>query len=300
MNLSPGNVVSARAATAVVALLFTSACKEPPSRLVAGVSDSVVVSSRRPVLIPMRVFDASGHTLQTTGVRYSRTSGVPVPVSAAGKVTCTQSGDAIVRASLGEVTTSVLVLCRPVRDVRSLRMMNLVVGDPAQELPFEAVGMDGHPVTLLTGQITVGDSTIATVEGPRVRARAQGSTELTMRVGDRLAFASVHVYERVPTPEGIRPGQHVAVPVRLAGGEMRRWRLSASPEPYFLTMLPDSDEQQMPGLAIVGASCGRGMDAHSFFCLAQHDASVIVYHPQQVNPARKLSGMLAVWRQEHP
>ena len=265
MNLSPGNVVSARAATAVVALLFTSACKGPPSRLVAGVSDSVVVSSRRPVLIPMRVFDASGHTLQTTGVRYSRTSGVPVPVSA-----------------------------------RSLRMMNLVVGDPAQELPFEAVGMDGHPVTLLTGQITVGDSTIATVEGPRVRARAQGSTELTMRVGDRLAFASVHVYERVPTPEGIRPGQHVAVPVRLAGGEMRRWRLSASPEPYFLTMLPDSDEQQMPGLAIVGASCGRGMDAHSFFCLAQHDASVIVYHPQQVNPARKLSGMLAVWRQEHP
>ena len=66
--------------TAVVALLFTSACKGPPSRLVAGVSDSVVVSSRRPVLIPMRVFDASGHTLQTTGVRYSRTSGVPVPV----------------------------------------------------------------------------------------------------------------------------------------------------------------------------------------------------------------------------
>jgi hypothetical protein len=292
--------VNARTATAAVALLVASACKGPPARLVAGISDTVVVSSRKPVQIPVHVFDASGHVLETTGVRYSWTSGVPVPVSAAGMVTCTQPGDAIVRASLGEVATSVLLLCRPVRDVRSLRMMNLVVGDPAQELPFEAVGVDGRPVTLFTGQITVGDSTIATVEGPRIRARAPGSTGLTMRVGDRLAFASVHVYERALTPEGIRPGQHVAVPVRLAGGEMRRWRISASPETYFLTMIPDSDEQQMPRLAIVGANCGPALDAHSFFCLAQHGASVIVYHPQDVDPARELSGLLAVWRQERP
>ncbi len=91
----------------------------------------------------------------------------------------------------------------------------------------------------------------------------------------------------------------MAVPVRLAGGEMRRWRISASPEIYFLTMIPDSHEQQMPRLAIVGANCGPALGADSFFCLAQHDASVIVYHPQQVDPAKKLSGMLAVWRQEH-
>ena len=53
----------------------------------------------------------------------------------------------------------------------------------------------------------------------------------------------------------------------------------------------------MPGLAIVGANCAPGLDAHSYFCLAQHDASVIVYHPQQVDSAEELSGTLAVWLQ---
>ena len=118
-----------------------------------------------------------------------------------------------------------------------------------------------------------------------------------MRVGGRSAFMSVHVYERVPTPEGIRAGQHVAVPVRLSGGEMRRWRIAPSPEVYFLAMLPDGDEQQMPRIAIVGANCQPGLDEHSFFCLAQHEASVTVYHPQQVDPKQELKGTLAVWRQ---
>jgi hypothetical protein len=202
-----------------------------------------------------------------------------------------------VRASLGALRSNVLVRCRPVRDVRALRMMNLVVGGPAQELPFEAVGVDSQPVTMFTGRITLLDSTIVAVDGQRVRALAPGSTGLTMRVGDRAAFTSVHTYEPVLTPERIRPGQHVAVPVRLAGGEMRRWRISASRELYYLAMLPERDEQSMPRLAIVGANCVPALDAHSYFCLAQHDAWVIVYHPQQVDSTEQLSGTLAVWRQ---
>jgi hypothetical protein len=283
-----------------VMLIALTACKGPPARLVAGTADTVVVNNRRPVQLPMRVLDAAGRLLEPTGVRYQWTAGVPLPVSETGVATCTQAGDATVRASLGPLVTDVLVRCRPVRAVRGLRMMNLVVGGPAQELPFEAVGMEGRPVTLLTAQVTVGDSTIATLEGQRIRARASGSTDVTIRVGDRHAFATVHVYERVRTPEGVRPGQHVAVPVRLTGGEMRRWRISPSPELYFLAMLPDRDEEQMPRLAIVGANCIPGLGPHSYFCLAQHDASVIVYHPQQVDSTQELSGTLAVWRQERP
>jgi hypothetical protein len=294
-----------RTVTAAVALLVACACEGPPAegppaRLVAGVSDTVVVNNQRPVQLPLRVLDAAGHVLPDTGVHYRWTSGVPASVSATGVATCTQPGDATVRASLGPLATHLLLRCRPVREVRALRMMNLVVGGPAQELPFEAVGVDGRPVTLLTGQVTILDSTIATVEGLRIRARAPGSTALDMRIGDRLAHASVHVYERVSTPEGIRAGQHVAVPVRLAGGEMRRWRIAAARELYFLAMLPDRDEQQMPRLAIVGANCVPGLGAHSFFCLAQHDASVYVYHPQHADSAQELSGTLAVWRQERP
>jgi hypothetical protein len=281
-----------------VALLVMAACKGPPARLVAGIGDTVVVNNLRPVQLPMRVVDRAGHHLDSTGVRYQWMAGAPVSVSTTGVVKCTQPGDATVRASLGPLFTHVLLRCRPVRDLRAGRMINLVVGGPAQELPFEAVGVDGQPVTLLKAQVTVGDSTVATLEGQRIRARAPGSTHVTIRVGNRQAFMSVHAYERVNTPEGIRPGQHVAVAVRLAGGEMRRWRIAAAPEVYFLAVLADRDEQQMPRLAIVGANCTPWLDAHSFFCLAQHDASVIVYHPQQADPAQELSGTLAIWRQE--
>lgn len=280
-----------------IAFLGTIACNKPPARLVAGIADTVIVNNRRPVPLPIRVLDARGNVLPDTGVRYHWASGMPVSISATGVVTCTQSGDAMVQASLGALATHVVLRCRPVRDVHALRMMNLVVGDPPQELPFEAIGIDGQPVTLLAGNVTVEDSSVATVEGLSVRARAGGSTGMTMRVGDRRAFAEVHVYDRAVTPERIRPGQHLAMPVRLAGGEMRRWRLAASPETYYVTMLPDRNDQELPALTIIGASCGPGMDAHSFFCLARNDASVTVYHPRNIDPAKKLSGTLAVWRQ---
>lgn len=247
----------------------------------------------------MRVFDAAGHHLDSTRVRYQWMDGVPVPVSATGVVTCTQPGDATVRAALGSLATRVILRCRPVGKVRALRMVNIVVGDSAQELPFDALDVNGRPVTLLTGELTVDDSTIATVEGQSIRARKQGSTDLTMRIGDRSAGAAVHVYERVASPELIRPGQHLAVSVRLGAGEMRSWQLPPSPEVYFVTMLPDRDERQIPRFAVVGANCGKGMDENSLFCLALHGASVTVYHPQQVDPAQELSGTLAVWRQEN-
>ena len=280
-----------------LALVAFAACKGPPARLVAGTADTIVVNNRRPVQLPMRVFDAAGHHLDSTRVRYQWTDGVPVPVSATGVVTCTQPGDATVHAALGSLTARVILRCRPVGKVRALRMVNMVVGDSAQELPFDALDVNGRPVTLLTGELTVSDNTIATVEGQSIRARAQGVTDVTMRIGDRSAGASVHVYERVASPEVIRPGEHLAVSVRVAGGEMRSWRLPASPETYFLTVLPDRDGQQMPRLAVVGAQCGRGMDENSFFCLAQHGASVTVYHPQHVDSAQVLSGTLAIWLQ---
>lgn len=280
-----------------VLFLTLASCKGPPARLVAGRGDTVVVNNHRPVQLPIRVLDAAGRPLDSSCVRYQWLAGTLISVSTNGVASCTEPGDATVRASLGSLVRDLIVLCRPVREVRTIRMMNLVVGEPAQELPFEAIDAAGRPVTLLTGQVTVSDSMIATVEGVRIRARAQGSTDLTMRVGDQLGFASVHVYEPARSPEGIRPGQHVAVPVRLGGGEMRRWRIAASRDNYFLTILPDDDARPAPSLAIVGANCVPGLGPNSYFCLAQHDASVIVYNPQRVDSAQKLSGTLAVWRQ---
>jgi hypothetical protein len=184
----------------------------------------------------------------------------------------------------------------PVKELRALRMMNLVVGGPAQDIAFEAVGNDGKPLTQVTGQVTVGDSNIVAIDGARVRALAPGSTMLTMRVDNRRAYMSVHAYGRVSTIDGIQPGQHVAVPVRLASGEMRSWKIAPSKALYFLAVLPDSDEQHLPGLSIVGASCGPGLGPHAYFCLAKNGATVTVYHPQG-DSSQQVSGTLAVWLQ---
>jgi hypothetical protein len=259
----------------------------------------VVLNNQRPVQLPVRVLDARGHVLDSIGVRYEWISGAPITVSTSGMTTCTQTGDAKVRASFGQLAKDIVVYCRPVRDVRGLLMMNLVLGGPPQALPFEAVGADGSPVTLLSARLSIDDSTIATLEGQRIRALSPGSTHLTVRIGDRRASASVHVYERVRSPEQIRPGQHLAVPVRLAAGETRKWRIPAAQEVFFVTVLPDREEPT-PGLAIVGANCAPGFDAQSFYCLARRDASVIVYRRQGVDQAQEVRGTLAVWRQDNP
>jgi len=299
----------AAAVLAVVALVPTVALTAlllrngPPARLVVGTGDpaaGLIVNSRRPVQVSTTVFDVAGHTLPSAGVRYQWTSGTPVSVTPTGVVTCAQPGDASVRAWLGATETSVTLRCRPVREVRAPGMLNLVVGGSSQDVPFEAVDPEGRTVTLLAGEMAVGDSTIATLEGQRIRAHAAGSTWVTTHLGDGASFTFVHAYERASSPEGIRPDQHVAVPVRLSSGEMRQWLLAATKEPYYVTMLPDRAEQPMPHIAIVGAYCKPGIDAHSFFCTALHGASVFVYVPQSADPARRLSGTLAVWRQPSP
>ena len=272
----------------------------PPARLVIGTGRAaagLIVNSRRPMQVSTLVFDAAGHALHQTGVRYRWASGAPVEVTTTGVVTCTQPGDASIRASLGSVATTALIRCRPVRDVRAPTVLNLVVGDPSQDVPFEALGPDGRPVTLLAGAMSVRDSTIAALEGQRIRARAAGVTWVTTQIGDGEWDTSVHSYERASSPNAIRLGQHLAVPVRLAGGEMHSWRLPASSARYFVTIVPDRAERAMPHVAITGANCVPWFDARSFECAAPRGASVFVYSPKSAAP---VSGKLTVWREPWP
>ena len=271
----------------------------PPARLVLGVggsSNEIIVNSVRPVRLSMRALDARGRVLRDTGVRYQWVSGAPITISTAGVVTCTRHGDADVRASLGDVSTTAVLRCRPVGEVRAPAMLDIVIGDSARDMPFEALDMEGHPVTLLAGQFIVGDSSIVTLEGQRIRARAAGSTWVTARFGERASFSSVHVYERVQTLEEIQPGQHAAIPIRLVGSEMHQWRLPAGG--YFLAILPDGDEQARPRLAVVDASCMQSVG--HLLCAARREASVIAYYPQDLDQAQVLRGTLAVWREEDP
>lgn len=290
---------------AVLFLALAAAC-EPvdvdsrPVRLVAGVNDTVIVNNRRAIRIPMRVLDGAGRILPDSGVRYQWRSGTPVSVTAAGVATCDTAGDATIQASLGPIATRVVLRCRPVDEVRSLRMLNLVIGDPPQELPFEAVDAADQPVALLTGQLVIRDSSIATAQGLSIVPRAAGATSLDMRIGDHTAHASVHVYRPVATFGVLQPGDHVALAVSLSPGDLRRFRLPAAREVYFVTVIPDREAPARPRLAIVGAGCMPGLDVASHFCLARQDAEVIVYHPPRTGAAPEARGTLAIWRQEKP
>lgn len=292
-------VLAALSVVPLAALLTLHLRDGPPARLVVGAGDAVdglILNSVRPVRLSVQVLDATGHALQSTGVRYRWESGTPASVTPAGVVTCTQRGDATLRAWLGAVATSIRLRCRPVHDVRAPAMLDVIIGGRSRDVPFEALDADGRRVTLLAGQIAVGDSTVLSLTGSRIRGRKAGSTWVTVRMGDRDSFSSVHVYERVPTPERIRPGQHLAVPVRLMGGEMRRWRIPAGF--YFLAMVPDGDEQATPRLAVVDANCTRAVG--HLLCAARNEAFVIAYYPQGVDSAQVLRGALAIWRQDDP
>src|SRR5258705_3422592 len=113
----------------VLVLFALAGCKGRPARLVAGLSDTIIVNNVLPMRMPMHVFDAAGHVLPDTGVRFQWTSGAPLPGSSRGLVTCTHAGDATLRASLSALVTPVLVRCPSVRDVVRWRILNLLGGD---------------------------------------------------------------------------------------------------------------------------------------------------------------------------
>ncbi|MDQ2665819.1 MAG: hypothetical protein M3Z05_07395 [Gemmatimonadota bacterium] len=275
----------------------------PPARLVIGTGDStadVVVNSRRPMKVSTMVLDAAGHILAPTGVQYQWASGAPMAVTPAGVITCAQPGDASIRVSLGTVATTARLRCRPVRDVRGPNVLNLVVGTPSQDVPFEALDPNGRPVTLLAGVMSVGDSTIVRLEGQRISARAAGATWVRTQIGDVEWDTSVHSYARASSLEGIRVGQHLAVPLRLASGEVNGWRLPASRGRYRVAMVPNRAERSPARVAIVGANCEPWFDAHSFLCAAPRGASVFAYVPPASESAPHVSGTLVVWREPWP
>ena len=200
-------VVAAAAVTATFAVRSLSSGGDAPARMLANgdTGDGVVVNNLQPVQLVMRVLDSSGHALPDTGVHYRWLSGAPIPVTARGVATCTQRGDALLSATLGALSTRLVLRCRPVLRVRALQMVNLIVGDSAVGVPFRAVDAKGRFVSLLRGELSVEDSSVATLDVAadgtrRVRARAPGTTMVDISIGDRRAGMGVHVYERASSP----------------------------------------------------------------------------------------------------
>ncbi|HYW32672.1 MAG TPA: hypothetical protein VE869_14330 [Gemmatimonas sp.] len=222
-------VAATSAATvAAIALFALDMRVPPPARLVVdiGTAGGVVVNNTRPVKLPLRVVDAAGRELAGDSVRYRFASAAPLVLSRRGVITCTHRKDATVVASLGVLTTRFLVHCRPVRAIRATIWNDFIVGTPPRELPVDFIGLDGRSERLLSARVAVDDSSVAVMDGLRIRPLAAGRAHVNVRVGNQSTSAAIRVFAEVPSFEGVHAGRRlVAVPLRLIPGGVKRFAL---------------------------------------------------------------------------
>ena len=278
--------------------------KGPPARLLAGSassSDGIVVNNVHPVQFPMRVFDAKGRSLNANGIEYRRVSGAVLSITPEGVVSCTRAGDAMVRATVGSISTDVAVRCRPVRVVEANSWITLFAGGPIQDLPFAAIGEDGRPVTELRGALKVRDSTIATLSGSAIRPLKAGETEVVVSIGDQTATIRVVVHEWDIPFKRLRSGQRfVAIPVRLQRGDTLHFPLPVGR--YWLKYLPRHVGEAPPTI-IADIMCGPGdgmhvyripKDEYAIYCALHTDGRVTLGHG--LTGADVVEGTLAIER----
>lgn len=277
---------------AVVALAIAMRDGAPAS-LDAGpafADAGIVVNNTRPVQIEMRVLDKAGHRLSADSVRFAWISGSPLTITPTGVLTCTGRSDARVRATLGAIFTDVDVRCRPVVELRAATWIDFVAGDSApRHLPFEALGLDGYPVTELRGAVRLFDQDIASLDGASIRPKGEGATVVRVQVGEQEARMRVVVYTPVASFDGLRDEQsYVSRAVRLARGDTVHWSLPNGS--YWLKYLPRRPNEAPPTITVAGAiGCMQGDGIHAYrvpegvygtYCLVQRggSASVMLAH----------------------
>ena len=267
-----------------------------PARLIAGFSDTVVVNTTRVAEIPVDVLDSVGHVLRSKRPRFRWLSGDSLRVSTDGRVTCARPGDATVRASLGTLSTTFVLYCRPIRGFEfGMNNYSLIVGGPSKALHLVGQGVDGRPVTLLAARLSVRDSAIASLDHGSVSPRSPGQTVVQVESGDSQTRLNIEVIQLVEAPSGLRPYHAFVVPIRLAGGQSKNWHVP--PGRYELRFIPDSNGHGQALLAATESNCARYADgAAHLSCVARDNATVIVDNQQSTGRGGWLSGRLLVRR----
>jgi len=266
------------------------------ARLIVGLSDTVVVNTTRPVAIPVNVVDSAGRVLTSKRPRFQWLAGDNVRVTDAGEVTCPHTGDATMRASLGRLSTTFVLYCRPMRGFEfGMNNYALFVGGPSKALDVVGRGVDGHPVTLIAARLRLHDSLVASLDHGRVSPRKPGETMIEVEAGDSRTSLHIEVIQLVGTPDELRPYHAFITHVRLAGGETQSWRVP--PGRYEFRFVADAAGRDRVLLATTGANCARYSDGGPHLsCVASADATVIVGNPGRAGRDGLLTGELAVRR----
>lgn len=281
-------------ASAVIVISLTTR-NGPPARL-EGIPDAIIVNNSEPVQLQVHVLDAAGHVLRDSRVRYQRESGAQLRVSAAGEVTCSERGDALIHATFGALRRSFLLQCRPIDHFAKnwTGQPLLLVGGSDQPLQVRALRVDGTPETSLAGTAIVRDSDIASLRGLSVHPKAPGATSIDVWVGGIVDVIPITVLKRIDDAKALRPFEYFAPSLRLASGQTGEWQIPAGN--YFIAFRSDTIASQALAFSTVGATCSRFGDAYNYFCRASSDAKLVVRAPGRASPGREFRGYLGVQR----
>ena len=299
--------------TLLTTIALTAACNRsgpatpgPAVRLAAGTSDTMIVNDVAPTALLVRALDVSGRSIPAAAIRYERVRGDSIRLTAEGTLSCPRRGDTVIRATLADLSASLVVLCRPVEDVRIPGPVQFVLGDSAlsqpRVLPIAAYDAGRHAVVQLAGNLMVLDTNVSTINGTTLSPRARGITLVSARVGNREGRTGVHVYQRVASFAALdtllRVPSHqrlFAVPLHLVPGESRRQHLP--PGDWMLsTQAPNPEGPRELRVRIENASCQPNFlnDAGRFGCHAGSDAAVVVYRPFAAGDTASVMGYLLV------
>jgi hypothetical protein len=287
MRIYLGTIISLGLAVGCTAT-DTETTVRPASRV-----DTIVVNSVRPFALPVASARKRPAATYTSPATWRAESGDSSLLANAHEILCAHRGDVTLASAAERVQQHMLVRCRPVVAARLATPIQLVLGDSAQSLQVAAYDRDSQPVNLLSGTITILDSSIAKLNGSKITPLRAGATAISVQIGDQEARGSVHVYERVSSLDELqRRIRLVVVPLALRQGEMRRWRLPRGT--WMLSMWPEDDGGNGPRLRVEGANCVANdqISKRRVTCFSTGSAFVTVQVASDVkSPA---PGMLAV------
>ena len=307
---TPPNRILPLASIALVAACsgLTSSTPGPAAHLSAGTSDTIIINTDgAPTPLRVQALDARGRLVTRTAIRYERTGGDPLPLTANGEVSCGRRGDVVVRARLAQLSKSFFVRCRPVDYVQIPGPLQFVLGDSLLSqprlIPVAAYDANRRAVSQLAGTLTLLDTSLAHISGTTLFPRSRGISVVGAHVGSGSGWIGLHIYQRVDSLSAldtllhVRPHQRLfAVPLRLAPGESRSRRLP--PGMWMVTTQAQTQDGPKPFRVRVenAASCLPNLlnDPGRFGCRTGGNATVVVYRPFVAGDTASAAGYLLV------
>ena len=292
--LNPWSAVGAMGIAASFAFL-----RPQPSELTVTPrpgDDTLVVNHHRQTQLRLSVLDQYGRPLRSdTVLQYQRIGGDSIQLSPSGRVLCAERSDAVVRATFEKLSREFVLRCRPVAWIEAPSWIDLVIGDSAHDLSFTARDPDGRVVTELRGVISVSNSSVAGVEGTRIRPRHYGATAANIDVGDAHAGVSLVVYQMVTAFVNRRDEPFQAMQVTLARGDTIEVPLPKAA--FWISYFSRDRNVPPPTIVLRGdGSCTSGDGLHRVrleegvytkYCLTGDGARMMVTHgnvgPEIVN-----------------